>query len=202
MKEFGVLKKLKVASLAKAILYIVFGICLLVIPDATKMTVCYLFGGIVLAGGLLSVINYFVYGYEPFGFIKGMVEVLFGILFLTCARQIADAFALIFGLVFIVHNLFLIQDSFDYRRLGVSTWWLDLLFSVLMVAFGVILVINPFAAERALIVFLAISAILDGVTALITLYLVSNRVKKVKKAIAEEYSSMNLDYFIDEEDER
>ncbi len=171
MEHYGIFRKLKIASLVKSILYIVFGICLLVIPSVTKMTVCYLFGGIVLAGGLLSIVNYFIYGYEPFGFIKGAVEILFGILFLA---------------------------ALDYRRFGVSTWWLDLIFSVLMTAFGIVLIVNPFRAEGALIVFLAISAMADGITSLVTLYFVSNRVKKMKKAIAEEYSSMNLDYFLDD----
>ena len=198
MEHYGIFRKLKIASLVKSILYIVFGICLLVIPSVTKMTVCYHFGGIVLAGGLLSIVNYFIYGYEPFGFIKGAVEILFGILFLACAPQIASAFAFIFGIIFVVRNLFLIQDALDYRRFGVSTWWLDLIFSVLMTAFGIVLIVNPFRAEGALIVFLAISAMADGITSLVTLYFVSNRVKKMKKAIAEEYSSMNLDYFLDD----
>lgn len=183
MKEF--FKKVKLTSLAFSVLYLLFGLSLILWPNATKATIISLFGAVVLVLGIVSCINYFIYGYEPFGFISGIVETTIGILILCCAKRLANAeiFAFIFGLMFVVSSLFKMQNSFDYRRYGVKTWWVDTVVSAITLALGIVILCNPFTSERVLLIVLGSFIILDAVGQLVDLFMVSNKTRKVKRSL-------------------
>lgn len=185
MKEF--FKRTKITSIIFCLLYLMFGISLIVWPDTTKLTIIILLGSILILHGIINIVNYFIYGYEPFGFITGVINIAMGILICSCSNALASPtiFALIFGFTFIFNALGRLQNSFDYRRLGSKTWWLDSIFALIILALGITIICNPFASEKYLLLFLGISIICDSITHLITICVVSSKIKKVKHTISD-----------------
>lgn len=180
MKEF--FKKFKITSLALSLFYLIFGILLIAWPEFTKLAIFYVLASIILVHGVVSIVNYFLYGYEPFGFMSGVLNVTFGILLLSTAKAFASSalFAVTFGFVFVFRALGKMQNSFDYRRFGVKTWWINCIFSIIMLILGITVLIYPFASEKYLFIFLGVSVIIDSIMQIVTLFVISKRAKKVK----------------------
>ena len=55
------------------------------------------------------------------------------------------------------------QISLDAKRFGIGQWWLVLLLAALTCVIGLLLVIRPSDAARALMVLMGISLLLDGI---------------------------------------
>lgn len=183
MKEF--LKHTKITSIVFCLLYLMFGISLIVWPETTKLTIIILLGSILILHGIINIVNYFIYGYEPFGFTTGVINIAMGILICACSNTLSSPiiFSLIFGFTFIFNALGRLQNSFDYRRLGSKTWWLDSIFALIILALGITVICNPFSSEKYLLIFLGASIICDSITHLITICVISSKIRKVKHTL-------------------
>lgn len=177
-------KQIKIASLVEALCAIIFGILFIACPDFTKQTIIYFFSILLIVMGLSQIFNYFGYGIEPLGFIKGIVNITLGIVFFANTNVLVDAniFAFVFGVIYVVKGLFSMQWSFDCRRLGAKYWWLDTILSLLVFVLGIILIVNP-ATENILMIVLGITIILEGILQLVDTIVVSSKIKKVKKSL-------------------
>ena len=70
---------------------------------------------------------------------------------------------IVFGIPVLADGLFKIQISLDAKRFGIGQWWLVLLLAALTCVIGLLLVIRPSDAARALMVLMGISLLLDGI---------------------------------------
>ena len=182
MKNF--FKQIKAFSLLEAVCAVVFGILFIACPEFTKLTVVYLFASLLVLIGIIGCINYFCYGIEPLGFIKGIINIALGIIFFVIAQSLVDAgiFAIAFGIIFVVKGLFSMQWSFDCKRLGAKYWWMDTIFAALIFALGITILCNP-STENVLLIILGATLIVDGLMQFIDTLVVSAKIKKAKKSV-------------------
>lgn len=182
MKKF--FKEVKVLSLLDSLLAVVFGVLMICCTDFTKETIVYLFASLLLVIGVVKVINYFLYGLEPFGFIFGIADVAMSIVFFANAQSIVNSniIGVVFGVVLIVKSLFEMQQSFDLRRMGSNYWWLDTIMAGCVLAFAISVVANP-ANEVVLFVLLGAALIIDGIMGFVDTLVVSAKVKKTRKTL-------------------
>ncbi|MCM1042825.1 MAG: DUF308 domain-containing protein [Corallococcus sp.] len=195
------LKKAKKTSIIASVLYIVLGIFLIVSPQTTLSLVCKLFGALLIVGGFISVIDYFLYGYEPFGLMGGALNITLGIIICSSSAKVAQSafFPVLCGIVFLIHAVTEIQNSVDYRKARVKCWWINLIFAALLMIAGIMLVINPFDNAAYLYLFFGISLLVDGICSLATTLFISSRAKRVKKNIKQIFAP--VDYEIKDADE-
>ncbi len=190
-------KKAKTTSIVLALLYIAFGIFLICAPNSAVALICYLLGALIIISGICETVNYFIYGYQPFGFVSGLLEIMFGIVIAVVTPVIVSSavFPVVIGLVFLIKSILLMQDSFDYRRAGIKTWWLDLAFAIVMLAFGIILLINPFGgnASKTLFLFIGISMIFSGISTLASTLFISSKAKKIRKSFKEAFGAVTYE---------
>lgn len=193
MKNY--LKKIKMGSLVFSLLCLAFGICLIACPNVAKLTFVCIFGGLICLYGIIQMINYFVYGYEPFGFVYGGLNFTFGILIMSCSKVLASpaVFGMIFGFVFVFNAILKIQMSFDYHRYGSKTWWVEMLFGLIMLVLGIVVLCNPFANEKYLLIFLGVSLIVESVAQIINTIVITYKVSKVKHTIRDMFKKVDDD---------
>lgn len=182
MKKF--FKEVKVLSLLDSLLAVVFGVLMICCTDFTKETIVYLFASLLLVIGVVKVINYFLYGLEPFGFIFGIADVAMSIVFFANAQSIVNSniIGVVFGVVLIVKSLFEMQQSFDLRRMGSKYWWLDTIMAGCVLAFAISVVANP-VNEVVLFILLGAALIIDGIMGFVDTLVVSAKVKKTRKTL-------------------
>ena len=91
--------------------------------------------------------------------------------------MIIMAVPVIVGVVILIHGVHNVIQAVDLQRENYDKWWLALLLGILTVAFGGMLVFNPFAAVEMAVRMIGISLIYDGVSDMWIL----SRVFKVKR---------------------
>ena len=179
MTEF--LKGLKANYTGSAALCILFGLVLLIWPGTTTRIVCMLLGGVLLIYGAFQVVICLMNRERTFlsqgMLILGIVLSVIGLWILLRPDMIIMAVPVIVGVVILIHGVHNVIQAVDLQRENYDKWWLALLLGILTVAFGGMLVFNPFAAVEMAVRMIGISLIYDGVSDMWIL----SRVFKVKK---------------------
>ena len=193
-------KNLKITTAIYSILYLILGIMLIAFPTTAKLTIFYILGLCLVVYGIVDIVNYFIYGFEFFGFWTGCFNILIGIVVLSSARFLAttSVFAFVFGVVFLINALIKLQKSFDYRRAGSKTWWIDAVWSVVILILGIVILANPFVSDRFLTIFIGICAVIDALSQIISLIVVTSKLKKKKHKFSDLVKPEIID--IDEDD--
>lgn len=184
----------KLTSAIFSIFCIIFGILLIIFPEITKLTLLYFFSAGIIILGLIEIINYFVYGYELFGFWFGIFDFIFGLLLISSAKILTELNILtfLFGTVFIFSALIKIQRSLNYKKFGAKKWWLETIFGAIFLLLGMILIINPFS-ETVLNIFLGSCIIINGIMNFITLIMVTNKLKQIKHKLKDLVRPVEID---------
>ena len=179
MTEF--LKGLKANYTVSAALCILFGLVLLIWPGTTTRIVCMLLGGVLLIYGAFQVVICLMNRERTFlsqgMLILGIVLSVIGLWILLRPDMIIMAVPVIVGVVILIHGVHNVIQAVDLQRENYDKWWLALLLGIPTVAFGGMLVFNPFAAVEMAVRMIGISLIYDGVSDMWIL----SRVFKVKK---------------------
>ncbi len=177
------LKKFDLFLIAVSILFIGLGICLVAMPNGTLLTLIYIISTIILIYGMIVIADYFFYGYETFGFMKGVCSFVIGLLGIVFAPKIisSSVLALLVGAIMLVSGLLKAQNAMDCRRFGVKYWWSYLIYAIILVTLSIVMLANPFEAQSGLLIFMGIAFIVDGVCNLISMFVVKGKMKKARE---------------------
>ena len=187
-------KNFKLTSAIFSIFCIIFGIILIIFPEITKLTLLYVFGAGIIILGIIEIVNYFIYGYELFGFWFGIFDFIFGLLLISSVRILTELniLAFLFGTVFIFSALIKIQRSLNYKKFGAKNWWVETIFGAIFLLLGMIIIINPFS-ETVLNIFLGSCIIINGIMDLITLIMVTNKLKQIRHKLKDLVRPVEID---------
>lgn len=160
------MKKLKNAFIGMSVLYILLGITLIVWPEMSALTLCKLFGAIILILGIMEIISFFrneaflSYGYLNQA--QGILYIVLGILMLISPRAVISALPLMLGFVIIIDSSLRFQLALNLQRLSYSKWWLYLCFALVTAILGVLLLFNPFEGSIVLTIYIGVSLVVNG----------------------------------------
>lgn len=175
------IKKTKNVCMVIFILEIVLGLCLLIWPETSLLTLCYLFGVLMLVNGLVKMVGYFQRNvlFLPFysGLAVGLLEFVFGLFLVVNPSLLGEVLPLLIGFWVLLDSLYKIQTAFDLKRAGIKNWWVLFCLSLLCCVGGICIILQPF--KGALVIMLLIGAMLvaDGIDNLVTLHYISKHIK-------------------------
>ncbi|WP_343207892.1 HdeD family acid-resistance protein [Anaerolentibacter hominis] len=180
-----ILKTFKKNYVVVAVLYMLFGLVLLIWPEMSLMTICYSFGVITIVFGIVRLIGYFVKDSFVSAFrydlVIGVLAVAAGIFILIKPDFIASILPVVLGIFIIVSSMIKLQNALDLKRFHYDNWWVVVIFAVLTTVLGIIIIVNPFEAAKMAMMFVGVALAVDGVLSLISLLWVSRQIKKLKE---------------------
>ncbi len=196
------LKRIKITSLIYNVLCIIFGVVLMINPAIAISTLLYILSAGLIICGIVEIVNYFIYGYESLGFWVGCIDLIMGIILISSVQILSNigVFAFVFGIMFIFNSLNKLQKSFNYRRFGAKTWWIDTIFAIILLILGIVIVANPFVNARWFVIFLGISIIVNAIMEIISTLVVANRLKKMRHKASDLLKRKEADIEIDIDD--
>ena len=168
---------------------VVLGVLCIMYPGDTILTLAWAFGLMLIISGCstfgawatLRAIN----PYSGLTFLTALLQVILGIVLVINPAPLAIALPFIFAFWVLYEGIGLLVDSFNYKRLGWSKWWVLCLISVLVICAGCYgLFGDPIASAKTLAWLVGIGIILDGVGNWIEVAAV-NRVEKRLHKIAD-----------------
>ncbi|MEG1523919.1 MAG: DUF308 domain-containing protein [Clostridia bacterium] len=153
-----------------AICYILVGLVLIIWPEQSRLTICYVLGGALLIYGAYRIIAYFsrsdIVAAMQFGVAIGIACVLLGILLLFKAKFVVTVFGVIVGATLIIDSILRLQVSFDIRRMGGVHWTPVCICALCMLTLGVLLLLNPFKVIATATILSGIALVIDGILTL------------------------------------
>lgn len=179
------IKRAKGAYVTASIIMIVLGAVLMLFPGLSMLTLCYLIGGLMIVFGITRLVGYFSKDLFRLAFqfdlALGIFCLLAGIVILVHPNNIMRLLPVIIGLFVVIDGAFKMQTAMDSRRFGLKRWYVILALAVLTCAFGLILIIDPFAGGEALMMLFGATMIVDGIQNLCVVLYTVKTVKQVRK---------------------
>ena len=166
----------KTGSILTCIIEIVVGVLLLINPVGFTSGIIIGAGVLMVLGGILSVVRYFMLKPELAAqkqlLFKGLTAILAGAVCITKYDWFLGAFPLltvIYAGAMLVLAAAKLQKMADLRRMNIPRWYLPGISAVLAAVLAAIILINPFGAMAAVWTFVAISLIAEAIVEIITI---------------------------------
>jgi uncharacterized membrane protein HdeD (DUF308 family) len=160
-------KKLKTVFVVMSILYVLLGITLIIWPEMSALTLCKLFGTIILILGIIKIIGFFrseaFINYAYLDQAQGILYIILGSLMLVSPKAVISALPLMLGIVIIIDSSLRFQLALNLKRLMYEKWWIYLGIALITAVLGVLLLFNPFKGSIILTIYIGISLTVNGV---------------------------------------
>lgn len=148
------------------------GLVLILWPETSAITVCWLLGALCLALGVCQIARYCRLGalgvLFRFDLGGGILGVLAGLLLLLHPAGALMVLPVIGGFYILVEGVFTLQAAVELQRFGLPRWGLTLGLGVLDLLLGFLLILDPFEGAAALMIYLGISLLVTGVSGIYT----------------------------------
>lgn len=164
------------SSVVMAVITLVLGLLLVFAPNRSIRLLCTILGAALLVTGLIYLFTWLARrkdGFPVWFLIPGLILAALGLWLLTSPGSVIVLIQFSVAAVLIFHGIIDLQGAVSLWRVGWSNWWLDLILSILTLALGVVVLLNPFGTMDALIVLVGLSLVYDGASDLYLIYRVS-----------------------------
>ncbi len=181
------LKKLKWNVIMSSVIYVALVVILLIWMEMTAKNICYVVGVISIAVGVVNLIDYIRKDYSVdayrYNLVYGMVFILLGIFIFVKVETVISIIPVLLGFAVTISGLLKFQNAVDLVRMKYSGWGIVMIVSILNIAFGVVLIMNPFASAMILFICIGIGMIYSGVSDLIATIMLSRSIKNIGREI-------------------
>lgn len=189
----SILKRLKTNVVISAVLCILLGIVLVVWPDMSMQIACAAIGVVLLVGGIVRLVQYFVVRdgsmYAQMNLIMGIVLTVVGVWIVLKPDKVLAIIPIIIGIVIVLHGLNNLQQAVSLCKEKYDKWWVALILGLLTIGFGVLLICRPFAALDTVVILIGTFLIYDGLS---DLWIVS-RIYRTAKVLKQEAEALDVE---------
>ena len=178
------IKKYEGCSIVVSVLMICLSLFLMFKPLESLEVFTVIFAIIILLSGLGYLVSYFTISKESRLFsidlLLGLATIISGIMLLVYKKDVINIFPVILGIWIIISNLFKLQLSINLSLFLDNTYLGLVLITILMIIFGLLLIINPFASFMTITLTAGILLLITEVVNLIESIYVIIKLNKVK----------------------
>lgn len=180
------IKSLKWNMILVSVAYIVLGVVLFIAPNTAKDWLCFLFGAFVLIIGLFRLITFFMDKsaekmMSP-DLASGILLIVFGIFLFLKPSAILELVPVVLGFIILYDSVIKFQNALSIQQMHFSSWLFFAILSAITAVLGIILIFSSFGGT-AIMYYLAIVLIADGVANIIIAIALSILTGKFKKAV-------------------
>ena len=148
------------------ILLIALGVLCISKPAATLFTTAWLIGLFTLVAGVSKLM--FTFRTQAFlpkrgtRALSAILEIIIGIIFLGNNIFLAFSLPVIFAMWVLIESVIITVNSFDYKRVGFSAWWVILLLGICGIVLGMLGLKNPDVTAATLSTLIGLGVISMG----------------------------------------
>ena len=165
-----------------SVLYVIVGIIMVAWPNATVSMIGTVIGVGMLVSGVTRVIIYFtrnhMLGIVEMDLTLGVTFAAFGAFMLLHKETVETMLPFAVAILLMIGAISKLQYALDMKQLSFRYWKVFLLFTILIMALGVILICDPFS-ESVLLIYMAVSLMIEGVLNILAVLMISHRLKRM-----------------------
>ena len=171
--------------LAVSVIYIVFGLFMLLVPSAKEVYVIYIISIVLIAFGIYLIARYFLNAqykeFGKYGFSGGVLAVIAGCCLLIRAGEVSGYFSLFIGACILVSAIIKLQNAVALGSMRHPYWMVFLVLALVFVAASVIIILNPKDLYREHLETVYYILIADGAVGVFSILYMSRAVRTYKK---------------------
>ncbi len=169
---FEFFQKIRMQMLLTAVLTLILGIMLTVMPGIAIETLFLILGWILVITGVVSILSSLLRHGKPIGqgdLVLGLVELATGLVVLLRPTFLVSVVGIVLGILLIMHGARDVQSARESKALGYG-WKMALTVGILTLVMGVLIIFNPFSTAKVLLRVAGIFLIVDAVGDLLLIW--------------------------------
>ena len=173
-------------QIVTSIIYIALGACLVFMPVSTVNVICkFVFGILLILVGLYHILIYVVEKLNStiFDLFSGGILMVLGIFLFMNPQIVVKLLPILLGTFILVDSIWTLKGSLKLKKRGAGSWKFLLIGSIVFIALGISLVVNPFTMVKYTVIFAGWIFLCNGVIDLIYLILLKKGLKEVKQDV-------------------
>ncbi|GAA4654470.1 hypothetical protein GCM10023142_16080 [Anaerocolumna aminovalerica] len=156
----------KTGYIVMSLLLCILGIVIIIHPEVSANTLCIMIGVLLICYGIFKVIGYlskdlFRLAFQ-FDLAFGLLVVTVGIIMILRPTHMITLVNFVLGIIILSDGLFKVQIAIDSKKFGIRKWWLITILAVIAIAFGILLMIDPFTSTNLLMIMLGSALLAEG----------------------------------------
>lgn len=173
-------------QIVTSIIYIALGACLVFMPVSTVNVMCkFVFGILLILVGLYHILIYVAEKLNStiFDLFSGGVLMVLGIFLFMNPQIVVKLLPILLGTFILVDSIWSLKGSLKLKKRGADSWKFLLLGSIIFIALGISLVVNPFTMVKYTVIFAGWIFLCNGVIDMIYLILLRKGLKEIKQDV-------------------
>ena len=169
------LKRSSWTDIVISLIFILFGIFLIVNPEAIVSMISLFLGGIIILIGILRLVDYFSGDRQNSYLISvSIVAIIAGIAIMFCTEAILTIFRILIALWIIYSGITNLQTVIVWKELKSRLWLLTAILSLVTIIAGVYILINSGAVLQTIGIIILVYGIINIVENIIFIRKISN----------------------------
>lgn len=173
-------------QIVTSLVYIALGVCLVFMPVNTINVICkFVFGILLILVGMYHILIYVAEKLNStiFDLFSGGILMVLGIFLFMNPQIVVKLLPILLGTFILVDSIWTLKGSFKLKKRGVDTWRILLFGSLIFIALGISLVVNPFTMVKYTVIFAGWIFLCNGIIDLIYLVLLKKGLKELKQDV-------------------
>lgn len=173
-------------QIVTSLVYIALGVCLVFMPVNTINVICkFVFGILLILVGLYHILIYVAEKLNStiFDLFSGGVLMVLGIFLFMNPQIVVKLLPILLGTFILVDSIWSLKGSLKLKKRGAGSWKFLLLGSIIFIALGISLVVNPFTMVKYTVIFAGWIFLCNGVIDMIYLILLRKGLKEIKQDV-------------------
>ena len=175
-------KSVKSNGILTAVLAFIYGLMLIIWPEASADTICYAIGAAVIVVGVVYIILYIkkdvVKEFYKKELVIGLGAISVGAILLVNVGVIKDLIPMLLGIFVMFSGFVKLQNAFDLLRLKQKSYIIILILALLNILFACLLIFRPDFMRTLLFRLIGIALCYSAITDVFTVATFSRWVKK------------------------
>lgn len=171
-------------QIVTSVIYVLMGCCLALMPINMINIICkFVFGILLILVGLYHILIYVAEKLRAtiFDLFSGGVLLVLGIFLFMNPQVVVKLLPTLLGTFVLVDSIWTLKGSFRLKKRDQGSWKFLLVGSLLFIAFGTALIVNPFTMTKYMVIFAGIIFIVNGIADIIFLILMKKGLKDLKQ---------------------
>ncbi len=181
-------KGIRLEMLISAVMYIIAGAILLLFPETTARTICYMIAIVIMAIGFIKIITYLVRGLEQNMYkndlVVGLICFVLGFIFIFKVKLIISIIPILLGILVLISGFSKLQSSLDVKRMKNGNWMYFLIIALINIGLGLLCIFSPFKIAKTMIRLIGLAMIFSGITDLVGNVYMSRKLKNYLEDMA------------------
>ena len=174
-------------SILTAIVYIIFGVIMIISPQTAISVIATLLGAIIGIIGLVFILKYIIdktkHNFAVFGLSIGIILIILSLLMFFKHEQIAMIIPIILGIIITINGAIKLEYIISQKSKINTNWFILTILAIVEIVLGLVLIFNPFESSLAITQIIGIFIIAYSVIDIIESLMLKIEFKKMKKDI-------------------